>query len=423
MKYGIILLFGYVGKGVKELIGADDTFCGFDLIDIIKQVKDAGDVDAYAVCIKSPGGFVQLGGNIYDYLQSLTKPVYTIAYDECSSIATKPLLAAPQGNRYAIAGTKIMIHNPWTSANGNAQQLSAIADDLLQEEEDLLSFYAENTNNTEEALQPLMAQETFLSTDEAMILGFIDKVITAEEATTMFGLNLQTASTQNFKALALSNPKKTIMKKPDHKTAMDKVRALAAKLGIKDKIEVKAAKAVALDLKTADGKTLTIAKDDNDPTPDVPQVGDVVTLDGQPAPSQTLTMDDGTVIETDANSAISSIETSSEEDAEGEMEARALKAEKELAAVKKELADSKKEVVALKKELDEDKKATKDLSDKLDLLATAVESKHTPDDDKKGFRKVADETKGETHAAVAVGNYKAKKEAERKAIAERVAKG
>ena len=442
MKYGIIKLFGYVGKSLQQMLNIEGDFVAFDLIDVIKQVKDCGEVDVYVFVIDSPGGIINVGKDIYNYMLDLDKPRYTIALKECASIATMPLLAGEVGNRIAITGqTKVMIHNPWTQVEGDANELISVGNEIKIAEEELLDFYADATGTPVAGIAPLMTNESFLSIEESITLGFIDRQMTLQEATALFGdisTPLVTIVNARKKALAFFNLKTKNMSTKTE-TLKEKMAKFAASIGYKGTLKTAvatsktppaapAAPTAPLTMTTNDGKTISIAKDASDPTPDVAQVGDALTVDGAPAANATLTTDDGTVITTDANSCITAIQTTDEED--GEMEARAVKAEAELAATKKLLEDEKAKVVALNKTVLEKTQELADAEeDMTNIMAVAKlkKSSGTPTTEDTRFAGMTKEAK-EAAIALEKGNgtavashYREKQKEKRAAIAARIA--
>lgn len=358
---GVIFINGTIGK--FEL--PDGTMSkGVDLVDIISQVNKFRNADEYVAFINSPGGLYDLGYEMYNYLKSLGKPITTIIDKDCASIATVVALAGDAGKRFIIAGSIPMIHNPWVNEQGDANHLSNVVDSLRNAEDDMLSFYSEQTGTSEAGLQPLMQAEAVLNAQQYVDLGFCDKIITQEEANTLGAV----ASTVNAcKRVAIFNHKSTKkIKMSKTKNLSEDIKAFLKGLGI----TVGGIKA--LDLTTIDGKKVNIAKDAADPKPDMPQVGDAVTVDGAQAPNAVLTMPDNSVIELDANSAIESIEASQEESQENT--GTDPQSKKAWAAAKaKEFADAK---IALKNETPAQKAARlekeKNTSDEVIALKAVV---------------------------------------------------
>ena len=214
---------------------------GVDLLDIISQVK-ATSAESYLVHIKSPGGLVDTGDQIYDYLVSLkaTAKVDTITDGDVGSIATKIFLAGDE--RTIVDGHEFFIHNPWTQPSaGDSNQISAELLGLKQTEDKLRSFYQQKTGITAEGLGGLMDNETGMNADQAVTLGFATKKLPATKVKA-FAL---------LKSNEMSKPTLT----PGQNFAQKIGEILDQVLGTKSKIK-------ALDLKTETGINISVSSED-----------------------------------------------------------------------------------------------------------------------------------------------------------------
>jgi ATP-dependent protease ClpP protease subunit len=150
-----------------------------ELLDVIQQIK-ANPADVYLVNIKSPGGLVDTGDQIYDYLESLkaTSKVNTITGGDVGSIATKIFLAGEE--RTIVEGHEFFIHNPWTQPQpGDSNKIALELQSLKQTEDKLRGFYQLKTGITAEGLGALMDNETGMNADQAVTLGFATKKVGA----------------------------------------------------------------------------------------------------------------------------------------------------------------------------------------------------------------------------------------------------
>lgn len=167
MNKGYIYITGFIGNIVND----DGSITkGVELIDVIQQVQGQPFAESFDVIIKSPGGFVDVGFDIYDYIRSLKKPIKTIGIETVASIATVIFMAGDE--RVLSPKTEFMIHLPTGSVQGTAEEIKNYSDLVLECEKRLLDFYKKTTNLTEEALKPLLKRETFLSAEEAFDLKF-----------------------------------------------------------------------------------------------------------------------------------------------------------------------------------------------------------------------------------------------------------
>jgi len=143
---------------------------GVELIDIITQVKAQKEVTSFNVFINSPGGVVDTGFDIYNYLKSLQIPINTIGQGMVASIATVIYMAGM--NRILKPNTEFMIHLPSGGVEGTSEDIEWYLSYIKDTQKRIIKFYAENTGLNEEALLPLLKNETFLSVQQAYELGF-----------------------------------------------------------------------------------------------------------------------------------------------------------------------------------------------------------------------------------------------------------
>lgn len=150
---------------INGVIG-DDT----NLIDVIRQFKALNNPQSITVMIDSVGGCVDTGKSIYNYLKGLNIPVTTVA-ERAYSIASYIFFAGD--NRMVVQGDdRLMIHFAWASVDGHASQLEMVAKELRAIEKEFVEFYSNNTSIDAITIQQLLHNETFLTAQEAVELGF-----------------------------------------------------------------------------------------------------------------------------------------------------------------------------------------------------------------------------------------------------------
>jgi len=155
---------------IDGLIGSIEHQKGFELVDLISQVKSQPLATSFKVNIKSEGGVVDTGFQIYDYLKSLKVPITTVGSELVASIATVIFMAGD--NRILNDGTRWMVHLPAGEMKGTADQMEAYAKEIRVAEKRLIDFYKETTGISEEGIKPLLANETWLTNEQAVNLGF-----------------------------------------------------------------------------------------------------------------------------------------------------------------------------------------------------------------------------------------------------------
>lgn len=175
---------------------------GVMLIDVIAQVRAFPDAKSFLVHIDSPGGSVEDGDQIYEYLTSLKKvgPVNTITAGNVGSIATKLFLAGDK--RLIHENHKFFIHNPWTSGPGDAKQKLIEAQTLKHTENQLRAFYEQATKIDAVGLASLMDNETEMTADQAVQLGFATEKVKARAKAMAFINNSKNMSDNSNKVLA-----------------------------------------------------------------------------------------------------------------------------------------------------------------------------------------------------------------------------
>ncbi len=156
---------------ISGQIGTFDGVTGIELIDVIGQVKAQPEAIAFDVHINSEGGIMDIGFDIYNYLKSLKKPITTIGSGMVASIATVIFMAGDK--RLISNGTEFMIHLPWAYSAGTADELEALAKEARDYEKKLIDFYKKSLDLTDEAIHPLLREESWLTKEQLQSLGFL----------------------------------------------------------------------------------------------------------------------------------------------------------------------------------------------------------------------------------------------------------
>lgn len=128
--------------------------------------------------INSPGGSTTAGFGIYDTMQLIKPQVNTICTGLAASFASLLLLAGAKGLRYALPNSEIMIHQPHGGAQGQASDIAISARRILQVRAKIVQITAERTGQLEEKVAKDMDRDFFMSAQDALEYGIIDKIIT-----------------------------------------------------------------------------------------------------------------------------------------------------------------------------------------------------------------------------------------------------
>ncbi|MDF2722280.1 MAG: ATP-dependent clp protease proteolytic subunit [Paenibacillus sp.] len=129
--------------------------------------------------INSPGGSTTAGFAIYDTMQFVKPPVHTICTGFAASFAAILLLAGAPGKRFALPNSEIMIHQPHGGVQGQASDIAISARRILHTRSRLNNICAERTGQPLHKVEKDMDRDYFMSAQEAVEYGIIDKVITS----------------------------------------------------------------------------------------------------------------------------------------------------------------------------------------------------------------------------------------------------
>jgi len=127
--------------------------------------------------INSPGGSVTAGMAIYDTMQYIKCDVSTVCIGLAASMGAFLLSSGTKGKRIALPNAEIMIHQPSGGAKGQASDIKIQAEWMLKTREKLNKILAENTGKPIEQIAVDTERDNFMSAEEAVAYGLVDKVI------------------------------------------------------------------------------------------------------------------------------------------------------------------------------------------------------------------------------------------------------
>ena len=128
--------------------------------------------------INSPGGSVSSGLSIYDTMQFIKPAVSTLCMGIAASMGAFLLTAGAKGKRFSLPNSRIMIHQPSGGAQGQASDIEIQAREILYLRERLNKLMAEHTGQSLEKISKDTDRDNFLSPEDALSYGLIDKVLT-----------------------------------------------------------------------------------------------------------------------------------------------------------------------------------------------------------------------------------------------------
>lgn len=130
-----------------------------------------------SIYINSPGGSITSGMAIYDTMQFIKPDVSTICVGMAASMGAFLLTAGAKGKRYALPNSEVMIHQPLGGAEGQASDIEIRARRIIKLREKLNGILAERTGQPIERIDKDTDRDYFMSAQEALTYGCIDKVI------------------------------------------------------------------------------------------------------------------------------------------------------------------------------------------------------------------------------------------------------
>ncbi|CZT34861.1 ATP-dependent Clp protease proteolytic subunit ClpP [Rhizobium sp. PP-F2F-G38] len=135
-----------------------------------------------AIYINSPGGVVTAGMAIYDTMQFIKPAVSTLCVGQAASMGSLLLAAGHKDMRFSTPNARIMVHQPSGGFQGQASDIERHARDILKMKRRLNEVYVKHCGRTYEEVEQTLDRDHFMTSDEALAWGVIDKVITSREA-------------------------------------------------------------------------------------------------------------------------------------------------------------------------------------------------------------------------------------------------
>jgi ATP-dependent Clp protease protease subunit len=168
LKERIIMLEGEVHDQMANLIVAQLLFLESENPD-----KDI------SVFINSPGGSVTAGMAIYDSMQFIKPDIATYVMGQACSMGSLLAQAGAAGKRHMLPNARHMIHQPSGGARGQATDIQIQAEEILKMKKNLTEIYVKHNSKgkTFDELTADMERDKFMSAEEALSYGLIDKII------------------------------------------------------------------------------------------------------------------------------------------------------------------------------------------------------------------------------------------------------
>ncbi len=166
LKDRIIFIDGEINDLSADLVVAQLLF--------LESQDPEKDIDVY---INSPGGSVTAGLAIYDTMQYIKPEIKTICLGQAASMGALLLAGGSSGKRFALESSRILIHQPWGGVQGQASDISIQAREIIRLKKMTVEYFARHTGKTLENISADMERDLFMSSEEAISYGLVDKVL------------------------------------------------------------------------------------------------------------------------------------------------------------------------------------------------------------------------------------------------------
>ena len=166
LKERVIFIVGQVEDHMANLVVAQMLF--------LESENPDKDIHLY---INSPGGSVTAGMSIYDTMQFIKPNVSTMCIGQACSMGAFLLNAGAEGKRFCLPNSRVMIHQPSGGAQGQATDIQIQANNIQETKDRLNRIMAKHSGQTFEQVAQDTERDNFMSAEEAMKYGLIDKVL------------------------------------------------------------------------------------------------------------------------------------------------------------------------------------------------------------------------------------------------------
>jgi ATP-dependent Clp protease, protease subunit len=172
LKERVVFLVGPVNDMTANLVVAQLLF--------LEAENPDKDISLY---INSPGGSVTAGMAIYDTMQFIKPDVSTLCSGQAASMGALLLTAGAKGKRFVLPNSRVMIHQPLGGFQGQASDIEIHAKEILFLKEKLNQIMSKHTGQPIEAIQNDTDRDNFMSAEQAVAYGLVDKVIASRAET------------------------------------------------------------------------------------------------------------------------------------------------------------------------------------------------------------------------------------------------
>jgi len=171
LKERIIFISGPIHDGTSTLVVAQLLF--------LEAENPKKEISMY---INSPGGVVSSGLSIYDTMQYIRPKIATTCVGQAASMGSLLLAAGEQGMRFCLPNSRVMVHQPSGGFQGQASDIALHAQEILDLKKRLNMIYVKHTNQKINAVEKALDRDNFMTPEQSLEWGIIDKIIDRRES-------------------------------------------------------------------------------------------------------------------------------------------------------------------------------------------------------------------------------------------------
>ncbi len=166
LKDRIVFLDGEINDITADLVVAQLLF--------LESQDPQRDISLY---INSPGGSVTAGLAIYDTIQYIKPDVQTICMGQAASMGALLLTCGAEGKRHSLPSSRILIHQPWGGAQGQAKDINIQAKEIIRLKNLTIDYFAKHTGKPRKTIAKDLERDFFMSAEEGKNYGLIDNIL------------------------------------------------------------------------------------------------------------------------------------------------------------------------------------------------------------------------------------------------------
>ncbi|MDH4199058.1 MAG: ATP-dependent Clp protease proteolytic subunit [Spirochaetia bacterium] len=154
----------------------NDAYANIVIAQLLYLESEDPDKDIY-LYINSPGGYISSGMAIYDTMQFVRPDIRTVCVGQAASVAALILCSGTKGKRSALPNARILLHQPFGGASGQAADIEIQANEIIRVRDTLNKLYVKHTEKSMEKIERETSRDLYMDASEALTYGIIDSVI------------------------------------------------------------------------------------------------------------------------------------------------------------------------------------------------------------------------------------------------------